>query len=548
MERKQEQLGKYELLRRLGEGGMGEVWQARDTQLQRYVAIKLLRTDLRDDPDFSTRFMREARLVAALHHPNIIQIHDFQLAHSSSRDVQAYMVMDYIEGGTLADALKATVQEGRFWPDREVVDFFTPLSLALDYAHEQGMIHRDIKPANILLDKSLAPGRLLGVPVLTDFGIARWAGGNATVADLLGTPRYISPEQAQNLPLDARSDLYSLGIVLYEVLTGTVPFHGDNPLAMMLQHVHEQPPQPALINPFISPALAAVVMRSIAKDPQARFPSARAMTIALTQALNLPVPTLLRGPAESRTLPAARPLPAPVSAAPVSYAPSPAFTPMAGLATDSRSASTPTDAGLLTRTTPAGPAAPAQKPIRRPPRKFWLLGLAGILVLLLGLGAAVLAPRLLTSSGTPTPTPTITAGITGQILFQHSSSAPANTFDTLQVDLSNVVPPPAGQIYYAWLIPTNNESVIAPHWQLQVNNGAIHSHYTSNIPHVNLFLASQLFLITSEDTANLSTPVVPNFALPQRLYYAPITHNTAIPSPSFPVRHCPAGTTNNPCL
>src|SRR5581483_5433366 len=158
---------------------------------------------------------------------------------------------------------------------------------------EQGMVHRDIKPANILLHRPPAGSRSPGEPVLTDFGIARWQGGGSTVTGFVGTPLYISPEQAQSLPVDARSDLYSLGIILYEILTGKAPFHGENPLAIMLQHVHEPPPPPALINPRVSPALSAVVLRSIAKDPQQRFSSAAQMTIALAQAFNLPVPSRL---------------------------------------------------------------------------------------------------------------------------------------------------------------------------------------------------------------------------------------------------------------
>src|SRR5258708_14055205 len=176
----QEQLGKYALLEILGRGGMGEVWKARDTQLQRYVAIKLLHADLQANPDFVTHFMREARLVASLRHPNIVQIHDFQLTNTQGASVKAYMVMDYIAGGTLAGSLRETVRRGRWLPDAAIVQLFTALSLALDYAHRQGMVHRDIKPANILLDTSAVQGQALGEPILTDFGIARLQGPAAS--------------------------------------------------------------------------------------------------------------------------------------------------------------------------------------------------------------------------------------------------------------------------------------------------------------------------------------------------------------------------------
>src|SRR5258706_2787631 len=194
-----ERLGKYELLERLGRGGMGEVWKARDTQLRRYVAIKLLHADLQANPDFVTHFMREAQFVASLHHPNIVQIHDFQHTNTHGSSIKAYMVMDYIEGGTLADYISNTVRKGLFPLATDIVYLFTAISLALDYAHQKGMIHRDIKPANILLDKTATRGKATGEPILTDFGIARLQRPSASTLTraFIGTPRYISPEQPE---------------------------------------------------------------------------------------------------------------------------------------------------------------------------------------------------------------------------------------------------------------------------------------------------------------------------------------------------------------
>src|SRR5436853_416615 len=170
-------LGKYELQRRLGRGGMAEVWKALDTQLQRYVAIKLLHADLRTDPDFRTRFAREAQVLASLHHPNIVQIHDFQVAYpTEAGDSVAYMVMAYIEGETLADYIHRTSYRRLFPPASEVVHLFAALASAVDYAHQHGMVHRDIKPANILLDKRTVGPDSMGEPFLTDFGIAKLLG------------------------------------------------------------------------------------------------------------------------------------------------------------------------------------------------------------------------------------------------------------------------------------------------------------------------------------------------------------------------------------
>src|SRR5205085_7679232 len=289
-------LGKYELRERLGRGGMGEVWKAFDTQLQRNVAIKLLHADLQSDPSFVTRFQREAQVIASLHHPNIVQIFDFQVSQSTeSQSSTAYMVMDFVEGQTLADYIRSTSRTGKFPPAEDLIHLFTPISAAIDYAHQKGMIHRDIKPANILLDKRHTSRNPLGELILTDFGIAKLIGTSSNTLSgwWFGTPLYTSPEQARGYPGNERSDLYSLGIILYEICTGVLPFQGENAAAILMQHVNAMPTSPVLINPSIPPALTLVILRSIAKDPEARFPSAVAMTIALAEALNMPIPEAL---------------------------------------------------------------------------------------------------------------------------------------------------------------------------------------------------------------------------------------------------------------
>src|SRR6266851_9062027 len=292
-------LGKYELLEQLGYGGMAEVRKALDTHLQRLVAIKLLHANLKEDPHFIVRFEREAQLIASLHHPNIVHLHDFQIASSEEEGAVAYMVMEYIEGQTLADYIHATSGRGNFPSPTEIVQLFTSIGLAVDYAHQQGMLHRDLKPANILLDKQNMARNPMGEPILTDFGLARLLGSPSTslTAVQLGTPLYIAPEQVTGYAGNERSDIYSLGIILYEMTTGTLPFQGDSPTAVMSQHLNAPPPLPMLINPNIPPALEMVILRCLAKDPAARFPSAASLAAAIAEAMNIAVPDRLGKPA-----------------------------------------------------------------------------------------------------------------------------------------------------------------------------------------------------------------------------------------------------------
>ncbi len=295
-----QRLGKYELRERLGSGAVGEVWKAFDPELHRYVAIKLLHANLRTDPGFIARFSREARVVAALHHSNIVQIYDFQTTHSLGRDVSlAYMVMDYVEGETLAHYIGRTSGVGKFPSPTDIVHLFASLSKAIDYAHQQGMIHRDIKPANILLDKRKAAPHSIGEPVLTDFGMARIVEASTDTLSgmVLGTPLYISPEQAQGHPVTTQSDIYSLGVILYELCTGVCPFHSENVPAILMQHIHSLPTPPALLNPALPPALTTVILQAIAKKPEERFNSASALTAALAHAFHLLVPADLFLPA-----------------------------------------------------------------------------------------------------------------------------------------------------------------------------------------------------------------------------------------------------------
>ncbi|HYX49200.1 MAG TPA: protein kinase [Ktedonobacteraceae bacterium] len=548
MSKELERLDKYELLERLGRGGMGEVWKARDTQLRRNVAIKFLHADLQSDPDFVTHFMREAQFVASLHHPNIVQIHDFQLTDERGSGIGAYMVMDYVEGGTLAGFISDTSRKARFPGATDVVYLFTAVSLALDYAHRQGMIHRDIKPANILLDKRIATARPMGEPILTDFGIAKLQGASSSTVTRsgVGTPLYISPEQAQDHVVDERSDLYSLGIILYEVMTGITPFRGENPLAIMMQHVHETPPPPALINPNISSELSSVILQSIAKDPNMRFPTASALTTALAQALKVPVPASLGKPkiiheqTEYNPLQPTKPVPSltpypPAQVAPTILPSTPASAgyPYSGAPSNSPAPLAEKDRGLQPQLVSP---LPAKQP-RRSRRGLYFTLIACVLLLLVAVSAFFVYPQLFANKTSTTPTPT--TGSVGHITLMHGPNAPNNIYNQLQIQLSNLPAPPAGKSYYAWLVSPNNESIFPVKWELQLSNGAVNYLTPVDSNHPDLYPRYTQFLVSLEDTG--APNAIPDPA--SRLYYANLSPTTTS-SPTFEVKPCPTSGTN----
>src|SRR5215471_7968842 len=289
-------LGKYELLEQLGEGGMAEVWKAFDPQLKRYVAIKFLHASLRSTPNFMSRFIREGQAIASLHHPNIVQVYDFLIASPDDVGPAAYMIMDYIEGQTLEHYIALTSRVQQFPTANDIVRLFASISLAIDYAHEHDVIHRDIKPANILLDRRNTRSNRMGEPILTDFGLVKMMreAGLTMTGMTMGTPLYISPEQIQGQPGDKKSDLYSLGVVIYETCTGIPPFQGERAYILMKQHVQDAPPPPSQINQHLPPSLDSVMARFLAKNPEARYPTASSMTAALAQAFGVQIPEQIR--------------------------------------------------------------------------------------------------------------------------------------------------------------------------------------------------------------------------------------------------------------
>jgi beta-lactam-binding protein with PASTA domain/predicted Ser/Thr protein kinase len=263
--------GRYQVLAKIGSGGMADVWLSEDTHLQRRIALKVLHTRLAQDREFVMRFQREAESAAGLQHPNVVSVFD-----RGEWQGTYYIAMQYVEGPTLKQLIDSgiTVEQG--------VAVIRQVLQAAGYAHRQGIIHRDLKPQNVIVDPE-------GKAVVTDFGIARAGVSEITqTGSVMGTPHYLSPEQAQGFDVTAVSDLYSIGVMLYEALTARVPFEGESAVAVAMKQVSQMPQRPSSIQPRVSPALDAVVMRALEKDPGARFQSADAFIAALDQAMREP--------------------------------------------------------------------------------------------------------------------------------------------------------------------------------------------------------------------------------------------------------------------
>jgi tRNA A-37 threonylcarbamoyl transferase component Bud32 len=263
-------LDRYEVGRLLGAGGMAEVFEGRDRLLARRVAIKVPLSQHARDPEFAQRFRREAQAAASLSHPGVVAVYD-----TGTEDGTHFIVMEYVDGRTLKEVIRA---EAPLYPDR-AAEICADVCSALAAAHARGLVHRDVKPANIML---MPDGRVK----LMDLGIARVAASETATqtAAMLGTAQYLSPEQAQGQAVDYRSDLYSLGCCLYEMLTGTVPFRGATPVAIAYRHVREDPTPPRLLNPDVPPSLEAVCLKAMAKRPEDRYQTAAELRADLERA------------------------------------------------------------------------------------------------------------------------------------------------------------------------------------------------------------------------------------------------------------------------
>lgn len=308
-------LGKYQLIARVGQGGMAHVYKAVQPTIERAVAVKVLHSHLAEDADFVARFKREARSLGQLRHPHIVNVIDFDVD-----DGWYFMVMDFIEGPTLHDVL---AKRG-ILPVDEALRLAEQLAGALDYAHQNGAIHRDMKPANVMFRDAAATQ-----PVITDFGIAKLL-DNKTMTmsgSIVGTPTYMSPEAAQGVKVDGRSDIYSLGVILYQMVTGQPPYSGETPLSVIMKHMTEPLPPAVSLNPALPPPVDLLLDKALAKAPENRFQTAAEFSAALLRAnsraaavppASSPQPataTAAQSPESPRVVSPER-LPAPVTPAP----------------------------------------------------------------------------------------------------------------------------------------------------------------------------------------------------------------------------------------
>lgn len=382
--------GKYQILAKLGQGGMGTVYKVRHLHFDEICALKVVGSHLTEDPGFLQRFRAEALVMRRLRHPNAVRVQDFD----ETEDGRPFMVMEYIEGQSLD---KAMATEPPFHP-RRAVRIASQICAALGEAHQLGIIHRDIKPANILLARTATGGEEVKV---LDFGVAKvkesstlMLGASLTrTGFVVGTPEYMSPEQARGCrgeEMDGRTDLYSLGIVLYEMLTGRLPYSADTPVMMLMAHVQSVPVDPRTLRADLPPPLVSLVLRALEKDPAQRFPSAEAMrealegieqdhTIRLTPA---PAPSTVR----HLRAPAPQPRPQPPPPPPAAGRMSPPGAKQAAL--------------------PAREIFAAAEPTR--PRSPWLYaGLGGLVVVALVIGVVLLRPKPSPTPPNPTPSPVV---------------------------------------------------------------------------------------------------------------------------------------------
>jgi hypothetical protein len=456
--------GRYRVERTVGQGGMAAVYLAHDEELDRPVAVKILAAHLGDDPTLRERFLREARMAARLSHPNIVQVFD-----AGEHDGSPFIVMEFVEGETLKDLIR---REGPLQAE-DLVQVGTQVGDALDSAHRRDLVHRDVKPHNVLLTPE---GRVK----LADFGIALALGADSATrtGTLLGSVQYLAPEVARGESATPLSDIYALGVVLYEMATGHLPYAGDTPLSIALQHVESEPRRPSELNPSLPPALEAIILRAMAKAPADRFSSAAELADALRAfARGAPMPTLeaTQQPAPDTTPADARTVAGAVGATPGAgplpdEAPTQAWSwgqPMAPSpwATGERAAAAgPAPAGAVAPYATAG-ARPA--PVYPSPR--WPLMLLGVVSLLCVLGLVPLGMLAYRQMRVPPATQRVApAGAVVPVLDGLPIAAQAVTEGWARAARTLVPVPRAGELALA--VPDVGDGA-APLWRAVLAHG-----------------------------------------------------------------------------
>ena len=411
-------IGKYKIVQHLGRGGMAEVYKAYHENLDRHVAIKLMHPFLADDKEFLARFKREARAMAAISHPNIIDVFDFDVEGDTY-----YIVMEYISGGTLKELIEQLAANGQRMELSRAIQLILELADALTFAHSRGMLHRDIKPANIMLNERDSA-------ILTDFGIAKMMSGPSHTATgaMIGTPAYMSPEQGLGQPGDERSDLYSLGVLFYQLVTGKLPYDADTPLAVVLKHVNEPLPDPRTLNPNLPTAFEDILFKALAKKPADRYSSVHEFARELRQAVRRSTVDL--GTALPAALLQDKPTPLPSQTAGSAGIQTAVKNDDGTLVANPFEATMVASGGDATQFAPAGGAtAVFPTPTAPPAGRRWLPWAIG-LIILLALGAGGIFAL---GGDDVTPTPTSTAEIIA-----------ANSTDTPEAD-DTAVPTPSEQ-------------------------------------------------------------------------------------------------------
>ena len=428
-------IGRYVVREEIGQGGMATVYRAFDPHFQRDVAIKVLPLHFLHDPRFRARFEREARIVAGLQHPAIVPVYDFGEDNS-----QPYLVMSLMSGGSLEDRLR----QGPM-PLVETERIIGRLAPALDAAHQRGVIHRDLKPANILFDQ-------WNEPYITDFGIVKLTGGTGsdsasltTIGGIIGTPAYMSPEQVQGEQIDGRSDIYSLGVILFQMLSGRLPFDANTPIGLAFKHVSEAIPSIQALGSVRLPAeFQIIINHAMAKQPDARYPTAITLSRDLSRLVHGsgPQPTIVL-PREGGVMPAQRAGDGPASA------------PRVGQAGPPSAPLPPYGSPPTARVEPPLPAAQTPAAARRRGPPFWLLGLLALLLV----GGGVAAFALLRGGGEE-PEPTAVVVVAPE--FTPSATPSATTAATPAEDAAVAAATPTGDTAATTPTPRPLKTAVTP--------------------------------------------------------------------------------------